>query len=152
MHKNLINSLFLDQLSQINTAKFSLEDKIKYTRLCTCFVLSSICKKELIGNFRMVYKLYDELRKLPISDKEKENSEFLKTNKEISKILENFRLKSKGDLVDSELPHLAFFGFNSKQKHDICHIYTTDKKEDIKERLGKILCFCKLYYLSDIGS
>ena len=139
MYEDLINNLLLDQLSQINTSRFSKEGKEKLIRLYTCFVISRICKKELIGSFRMVYILYDELRKKPIPEQIKRNPKLYETQKEIPNILGNLRLKSKGDLVDCELPHLAFFGFNSRQKYDICHIYTTDKEEVVKGRL-EIYC------------
>ena len=139
MYEDLINNLFWDQLSQINTSRFSPEDKVKYIMLCTCFVLSSICKKTLIGSLRTVYKLYDELRKKPITEQIKRNPKLYETQKEIPNILENRSLKSKGDLVDCELPHLAFFGFNSRQKHDICHIYTTDSESTITNRM-KLYC------------
>ena len=135
MYDELIYNLFLDQLAQINISKFSLIDKWKFINLCTKCVIHTVCEKRSMGSLRMVYKLFDELRKLPIPDEEKEKPEFLKTNKEIPKILEGSSLKSQGDFVDCELIHLAFFGW----KNNVCHIYTTDSEPTITTRL-KLYC------------
>ena len=137
MYDDLVCNLFLDQLAQTNISKFSLIDKWKFINLCTKLVIHIICEKESMGSLRMVYKLFDELRKLP--DKEKENSEFYKINKKIPKILEGSSLKSQRDFVDRELIHLAFFGW----KNDVCHIYTTDSESTITTRLKLYCCYIK---------
>ena len=139
MYDDLIINLVLDKISQVNISKFSNEDKIKFRNNFTCIFFERIAKKQLIGSFRIVYILFDVARKLPVAGGQ--DSEFYKVEKEIPKILENLKLKSKGDLIDCELPHLFFFGFKSKQKHDACYIYTTDKEKDIIKRLKLYKCF-----------
>ena len=53
------------------------------------------------------------------------------------------KLKAKGDLMDCELVHLAFFGSNKRH----CHCYTTDDEKTINERLA---LYCKsIDYLID---
>lgn len=130
-YEDLIDYLFLEQLSQINTSKFSTEDRYKYIELCSRFVIYFACRKNSLGSFRTVIKLYDEWRKQPIPQKIKENLELLEVGKHIPEILEKSKIKSKGDRVDCEIIHLAFFGW----EHKPCHIYTTDDKNLIIHRL-----------------
>ena len=129
--EDLINYLLLEQLSQINTSKFSKEDRNKYIELCSHLVIDFARRKNSFGSFRTVLKLYKEWRKQPIPQRIKEDPELLKTQKYIPKILEKSKLKSKGDRVDCDIIHLAFFGWN----HKPCHIYTSDDKDLITHRL-----------------
>ena len=124
-HEDLIDYLFLEQLSQINTSNFPKEDRHEYIGLCSKFVLDFACRKHSFGSFRTVLKLYREWKKI------KDKSEFFKEQKYVSEILERSDLKLKGDRVDCEIIHLAFFGWENKP----CHIYTTDDKDTIKDRL-----------------
>ena len=130
-YEDIINYLLLEQLSQINTSKFSEKDRYKYIGLCSRLVIDFACKKHSLGSFRVVLKLYDEWRKQPIPQKIKENPELLEVKKHIPEILGKSKLKSKKDRVDCEMIHLAFFGW----EHKPCHIYTTDNKNLITHRL-----------------
>ena len=143
-YEDIINYLLLEQLSQINTSKFSEKDRYKYIGLFSHLVIDFACKKHSLGSFRTVLKLYDEWRKQPIPQRIREDSELLKTEKHIPKILEKSKLKSKGDRVDCEMIHLAFFGW----EHKTCHIYTTDNKKLITHRLHLYHTFIKaiIYY------
>ena len=134
MYDDLIQNLLFDRLSsQINipTEEEFTKVRSKFIELYTVLVMSWIRQKRIFGSFRMVNKLYSELRNLPVQNKEKENPKFFKTHKEISKIVKGLNLKSEKDLVDCELIHLAFFGW----RNDVCHIYTCEREKVIKERL-----------------
>ena len=132
-YKNLINNLFFDRLSQVNISQFSLEDKDKFRGFFTKFVIHSTCERDYFGDFRLVCKFFEEIEKINTDCFDKQ-SETYNTIKEIKKITE--RVKAKGDLLDCELLNLAFFG----GEDNICHCYTTDKKEVIEERL-KLYCY-----------
>lgn len=136
MYDDLIHNLLFDRLSsQINIPE--KEDKVrsKFIELCTVLVTSWICQKKIFGSLRMVYKLYSELGKLPITKEQKRDYNFMKVQNKILKMTKG--LRSTCELVDCELVHLAFFGW----KHDICHIYTCEREEIIKERLEKYYVF-----------
>lgn len=84
MYDDLIDNLFLDQLSQINTSRFfQKEDKNRFINLCTKLVIHKVCETGSMGSFRMVCKLYNELRKQPIPKTEKGNSKSRNIHKEI---------------------------------------------------------------------
>lgn len=129
-YDKLIHSLFLDRISQINTSQFPLKDRENFRVSLTQLVVDAICGKYNLGSFRIICKIFEEMKK--------EQQQIRKTNKqfqfhnmvkEVQRITE--KLKSSGDLVDCELVHLSFFG----DKNNICHCYTTDKKDLIVDRL-----------------
>ena len=129
---------FLDRMAVINTSKYSRQDKKKFIRLWTCLLMRQICSNRS-GNFRIVYKLYDELRKKPILKESKNNTEFMRVQKKVPKLLEKSRLKSHGDLVDCDIIYHAFFG----RKNCIAHIYTSDPEDIIEHRLKLYCVFIK---------
>ena len=130
-YNEIINYLCLEQISQINTSRFSKEDRCKYIGLLSRLVIDFACRKISFGSFRAVLKLHEELKKQPIPQKIKENPELFKMVKEIPNIIQQSKLKSKGDRVDCEIIHLALFGHENKS----CHIYTSDNKKLITHRL-----------------
>ena len=82
-----------------------------------------------MGSLRIVNKLFEILKSI-------ENKKLNQIHKisDFNKI-NLMRLHSKGDLVDCELIHLAFFGHKNRR----VHCYTTDKEQGIRNRL-KIYC------------
>ena len=130
IYENLIYNLLLDRISKINTSNFSLEDKRNFIHLLTKIVISNICQKQILGSFRLVCKLMNEIKKeQKLSGELNKKYKFFNTVKTITAITEE--LKSAGDLMDCELIHLVFFGTDG----NYCHCYTTDKEEQIMGRL-----------------
>ena len=140
LYEDLINLLYLEQLSQINTSKFSTKDRDKYIDLCLEIVIDYAFKKHSLGGFRTVLRLHKEWGKQPIPQKIKEDPELSKRKKTILNIVEQSKLKSKGDRLDCDIIHLAFFGGKDKP----CHIYTTDDKNLITHRLNSYFVFMEL--------
>ena len=134
-YDDIKNYWFLDRMAVINTSKCSRQDKDEFIKLWTCLLMEQICSNRS-GNFRIVHKLYGELRKKPIRKELKNNTEFMMVQKEVPKLLEKSQLKSHGDLVDCDIIYHAFFG----RKNCIAHIYTSDPKNIIENRL-KLYCF-----------
>ena len=136
IYDDLIDNLVLDRLSQINISKLSAEDKKKVMFfIFTKLVIGIVCQGKIMGSFRLVCRVSQEIRKDP------EQKQLLKSNPhwrniilKIDKICEN--LKPSGDLVDCELIHLAFFGKNNSW----LHCFTTDNEKDIIDRLD-FYCF-----------
>ena len=144
LYENLIHNLYLDCLSQINTSKFSLEEKDEfYVSFCTPLIIKHTFNKQTTGGFRMVKKTADHIRKeTKRKRRQKGGLKNYKDLKEMCEILERLKLKPIGDLVDCELIHLAFFG-------KYCSCYTTDKKDIIIERLKfycEFICFIERYF------
>ena len=135
IYNSVAKNLLFDRLSQVNISHLSNVDKKK---LVTGFVDCAIGvtnEQRAMGGLRLVCRIYQEMRK--DSDQKqwvKDNPQSINTLKEGDVICEE--LKSKGDLVDCELIHLAFFGSNDKH----CHCYTTDSKKTIQDRL-EFYCF-----------
>ena len=129
LYKGLIDNLCLDRLSQINISKLCLEDKKKVICFFVNRVIGAVSQERNVGGLRLICKIFNE-RKNHIVEGEQSKS----VEKEIIKICG--KLKPKGDLMDCELVHLAFFGSNKKH----CHCYTTDNENEIKERL---ILYCK---------
>ena len=128
IHDNLINSLFLDQLSQVNISQLSLKDRDKFIILCMNKAIEIICQKQIMGSLRLISKIAPEIK--ITQDKTGEFSgDCFNIDKQKRKIAEG--LKPNRDFVDCELIHLAFFGAND----NIFHCYTTDNETEIKERL-----------------
>ena len=129
MYEGLIDNLYLDRLSQINISKLCPEDKKQVIGLFLNTVVGIVSQKRNLGSFRLICKIFKERKGNIVEGKQGQNIE-----KQIIKICE--KLKVKGDLMDCELIHLAFFGTNKKY----CHCYTTDNEETINERL---MLYCK---------
>lgn len=124
----MINSLFLDQLSQINISQLSLKDRDKFIILCMNKAMEIICQKQIMGSLRLISKIAPEIK--ITQDKTGEFSgDCFDIDKQKRKIAK--RLKPNRDFVDCELIHLAFFGAND----NIFHCYTTDNETEIKQRL-----------------
>jgi len=137
LYEELIHLLYLEQLSHINTSKFSKEDRIKYINLCSKFVINLSYR---FGSFRTVLRIYQEWIKEPLPHEiKKENPELSKDAEQAEKAIrynvEQAKLKEKGDRLDCDIIHLAFFGKDDKP----CHVYTTDSKNLIIHRL-RVYC------------
>ena len=115
LYENLIRNLYLDCLYQINTSKFSLEEKDKfYVGFCTPRIIKNVCNKQIAGSFKMVKKTADHI--CQETKRKRYQKGGLKSNTDLKKmreILERLKLKPIGDLVDCEFIHLAFFSYNS---------------------------------------
>ena len=129
MYEGLIDNLYLDRLSQINISKLCPEDKKQVIWFFVDRVIGTVSQKRNLGGLRLICKIFKE-RKGYIVEGEKNKY----VENQIFKICG--KLKSKGDLMDCELVHLAFFGSNKKH----CHCYTTDDEETINRRL---ILYCK---------
>ena len=131
IYEGLVHNLLLDRISQINTSRFSMESREKFINLLTRSAMEQIiCQRRVIGAFRFICKLHQELKRRQAQSGE------LNEKPETSNVIEQMTnitnsLKPTGDLVDCELIHLAFFGSNN----NICHCYTTDDGVLIKKRL-----------------
>ena len=129
MYEGLIDNLLLDRLSQLNISKLCPEDKKKVIYFFVDRVIGIISQKRNLGGLRLICKIFKERKGNIVEGKQ-------------SKIIEEQiieicgKLKSKGDLMDCELVHLAFFGSNKKR----CHCYTTDDEKTINKRLE---LYCK---------
>ena len=155
LYDSIIDSIVWDRLFEINTSALSNECRWKFINSLTSHIFLHIYKKgKDKGYFRMVYKIWEEVRKLDYKEEDiKEDPGAFEVHKKILNILGKAYLKTKGDLVDCELIHLAFFGsyFGSYQKgaYHNCHIYTTDNKEHILQRL-KIYCSYIKFIIEDV--
>ena len=129
IYEGLIDNLYLDRLFQINISKLCPEDKEQVIWFFIDGVIGTIFQERNLGGFRLICEFFKD-RKGYIVEGEQSKS----VKNQIVKICE--KLKSKGDLMDCELIHLAFFGSNKKH----CHCYTTDDEETINERL---IFYCK---------
>ena len=135
IYHSIEQNLFFDRISQVNISHLSNVDK---KQVVTSFIKDAIRvinEQRSMGSLRFICRIYQEMRK--DSDQKqwvKDNPQSINTLKEGDVICEE--LKSKGDLVDCELVHLAFFGSNDKH----CHCYTTDSKKEIQDRL-EFYCF-----------
>ena len=129
IYEGLIDNLLLDRLSQINISKLSNSDKEKIVYLLICRIVEIVSVGRNMGALRLICKIFQERRGNIIEGEE---------SKSIESYIINIcrKLKSKGDLMDCELVHLAFFGSNNKH----CHCYTTDDEETIMDRL---VLYCK---------
>ena len=83
LYNNLIHNLFLDQLSQINISSFPVKDKENFIALLTQLVVDTVCKKNIMGSFRMTCKIFEEMRKVQ-KQKNKINTDFFNTIKQIT--------------------------------------------------------------------
>ena len=135
IYEELVDSFFLDRYSQTNISNLSVKDKDLFIHSLTKDVMAIVCQGQFIGSFRLICKLMIAHKNTPVQKGMfKRGSPYFDTMQEVIEICE--KLKSKGDLVDCELVHLAVFGTDNRY----CHCYTTDSKEDIKERLD---LYCK---------
>ena len=135
MYDVLVDNLLLDRVSQVNTSKFLIKERQKFVALLFILVMDIICNKNIMGSFRIICKLHQGLKNSQIKSSGglRKKSIFFDTAKQMSKITEG--LKTSGDLVDCELVHLAFFGFDNHH----CHCYTTDSEKVVMNRL-KLYC------------
>ena len=138
IHGNLINSLFLDRLSQINISQLSVQDRDQFIKLCMNQAMEIICQKQIMGSLRLISKIAPEIK--ITQDKTKEfNENTFDIDKQKRKITEN--LKSNRDFVDCELIHLAFFG----SEDNTFQCYTTDNETEIEERLSFYYIYIKFF-------
>ena len=131
IYEDLVHHLLLDRISQVNISKFSLKDRERFVTLFTQIVMEEIiCQRRIMGSFRLICKIHQEIKKGSVQKGElNKQSEVFNVIKQMTNITN--RLKPIGDFVDCELVHLAFFG----SKNHICHCYTTDEENLIKDRL-----------------
>ena len=141
LYQNLLRNLYLDRLPQINTSKFSLEEKTSFNiEHYYPSIMRNICDKtRTLGSFRAIIEMIKssttskeiEKRMENICQKNK-NIDYRKNKKAVSKILRELKLKPHADLADCELIHLACFGYNGYY----CRCYTADPEELIEKRLN----------------
>ena len=129
MYEGLIDNLYLDRLSQINISKLCPEDKKQVIWFFVDRVIGTVSQERNLGGLRLICKIFKERKNCIVEGEQSKSFE-----KQIIEICE--KLKARGDLMDCELVHLAFFGSNKK----CCHCYTTDDEETINERL---ILYCK---------
>ena len=129
IYEGLIDNLYLDRLSQINISKLCPEDKKQVICFFINRVIGIISQEKNLGGFRLICKIFKEKDYIVVEGEKSKSVE-----NQIFKICG--KLKSKGDLMDCELVHLAFFGSNKKH----CHCYTTGDEETINKRL---ILYCK---------
>ena len=132
-YNHLIHNLYLDRLSQLNTSKFSKEEKDDFNKIHFYpSIMRNICdKKRTLGAFRVIKKMDEDICQ-KIKNQETENTNLNKNRKKLKEILDNLKLSSNSDLVDCELIHLACFGYDDYH----CRCYTTDEESIIRERLN----------------
>ncbi len=125
-YQNLLHNLYLDRLPEINTSKFSPEEKREFNKKHYYpFIMRSICcKTRTLGSLRAIERL--------IKMAYQKNIGSLEDRKAIFKTWQGLKLKPHADLADCELIHLACFGYDG----DYCCCWTTDPAELIKKRLG----------------
>ena len=137
-YQSLLYNLFLDRLSQINTSKFSYEEKTEFKQKHFYpSIMRNICDKTRTGGgFRAIKEMIEGVSQ-DIDDKE--------TEKKVKKILQKLKLKSHADLADCELIRLACFGYDGHY----CCCCTTDSENLIRQRLDfycETICFIERFF------